>query len=71
MCLHSPATAAAISRYLLPAGPTAANPPHATAVGEWDRQTDGHCTVLQTAPCKLCGQCQQCTTLLPVTVPNA
>ena len=25
----------------LPAGPTAANPPHAAAAGEWDRQTDG------------------------------
>jgi len=32
---------AAIDRYLLPAGPTAANPPHAAAAGEWDRQTDG------------------------------
>jgi len=25
-------------------GPAAANPPH-TAADEWDRQTDGHCTV--------------------------
>jgi len=33
---------AAIDRYLLPAVPTAANPPHAAAAGEWDRQTDGH-----------------------------
>ena len=36
----------AIDRYLLPAGSTAANPPHAA---EWangtDRQTDGHRTV--------------------------
>ena len=32
---------AAIDRYLLPAGPTAANLPHAAAAGEWDRQTDG------------------------------
>ena len=24
------------------AGPTAANPPHAAAAGEWDRQTDRH-----------------------------
>jgi len=29
------------NRYLLPAGPTAANPPHAAAAGEWDRQTEG------------------------------
>jgi len=36
---------AAISRYLLPAWPTAANPPHAAAAGEWDRRTDGHRTV--------------------------
>ena len=27
--------AAAIDRYLLPAGPTAANSPHAAAAGEW------------------------------------
>jgi len=32
---------AAIDRYRLPTGPTAANPPHADAAGEWDRQTDG------------------------------
>ena len=32
---------AAIDRYLLAAGPTAANPPHAAAAGERDRQTDG------------------------------
>ena len=32
--------AAAIDRYLLPARPTAANPPHAGAGCEWDRQTD-------------------------------
>jgi len=38
--------AAAVGRYLLPAGPTAANPPHAAAaVDRWDRQTDGHRTV--------------------------
>ena len=42
---------AAIHQYLLPAGPTAANLPHATAAGEWNRQTeadghtDGHRTV--------------------------
>jgi len=30
---------AAIDRYLLPAGPTAANLPHAAAAGEWDRRT--------------------------------
>jgi len=34
-----------------PAGPTAANPPHAAAaVGRWNRQTDGHRTVTQTLP---------------------
>ena len=32
---------AAVDRYLPPAGPTAANPPHAAAAGEWDRQTHG------------------------------
>ena len=33
--------AAAIDRYLPPAEPTAANPPHAAAaVNSWDRQTD-------------------------------
>jgi len=31
---------AAIDRYLLPAGPTAANPPHAAAESELDRRTD-------------------------------
>jgi len=37
---------AAIDRYLLPAGPTAANPPHAaSAVDRWHRQTDGHRTI--------------------------
>jgi len=31
-----------IDRYILLAGPTAANPPHAAAaVDSWDRQTDG------------------------------
>jgi len=35
-----PPLSAAIDQYLLPAGPTAANPPHAAAVGKWDRQTD-------------------------------
>jgi len=39
---------AAIDRYLLPAGPTAANPPHAAAAGEWDRQRDGLRTVTET-----------------------
>jgi len=33
---------AAIYWYRLPAGPTAANTPHAAAVGEWDRQADKH-----------------------------
>jgi len=32
--------AAAIDRYFVLAGPTAANPPHAAIEGEWDRQTD-------------------------------
>ena len=33
--------ATAIDQYLLPAGPTSANPPHAAAaVNTWDRQTD-------------------------------
>jgi len=33
-------------QYLLAAGSTAANPPHAAAaVDTWDRQTDGHRTV--------------------------
>ena len=36
---------AAIDRYILPAGPTAANPPHDAATGERDRQTDGQRTV--------------------------
>ena len=31
---------AAIDRYILPAGPTAANPPHDAATGERDGQTD-------------------------------
>jgi len=31
---------AAIDRHLLLTGPTAANPPHAAAAGEWDRQMD-------------------------------
>ena len=34
-----------VDRYLLPAGPTAANPPHTAATDELDRQTDGHSTV--------------------------
>jgi len=40
---------AAIDQDLLPAGPTAANPPHAAvAFDSWDRQMDGHHTVTQT-----------------------
>jgi len=31
---------AVIDRYLLPAGLTAANPPHAAAAGEWHRRTE-------------------------------
>jgi len=39
--LRRPA-AAAVDRYILLAGPAAANPPHAAAaVDRWDRQTDG------------------------------
>jgi len=34
------AAAAATARYLLPAGRTAANPPHTAAAGEWDKQMD-------------------------------
>ena len=35
------ASRAALDQYLLPAGPTAANPPHpAAAIDRWDRQTD-------------------------------
>ena len=41
---------AAIDRYRLPAGPTAANPPHAAAASEWDRQTD---TVPLHRPCSV------------------
>ena len=54
---------AAIDRYRQPAGPTAANPPHAAAaVDRWDRQTDGRTDARQFhRPC--CGlprgQCQQ------------
>ena len=33
-------TAASDDRHRLLAGRTAANPPHAAAAGEWDRQTD-------------------------------
>ena len=44
-CLHSPATAAANNRYLLPAGPTAANLPQQVWLRRWDSpmlgQTDG------------------------------
>jgi len=36
-----PRVALAPAVYLLPAGPTAANPPHAAAAGELDRRTDG------------------------------
>jgi len=51
------AVRAAIDRYLLPAGPTAANPPHATAEGEWDRQTDGRTdTVPFHRPFSACGR---------------
>ena len=36
---------AAIDRYLLPAWPTAANPPQGANAGKWDRQTDEHHTI--------------------------
>ena len=38
-CVPCPA-AAAVGRYLLPAGPTAANPLQRHAAAGWDRQTD-------------------------------
>jgi len=42
----SHAAAAAVERYLLPAGPTAANLLSAGQMDRWtDRQTDGHHTV--------------------------
>jgi len=45
---------AAIDRYRLPAGPTAANPPHVAAAGRWDRQTDGQTdTVPLHRPCRI------------------
>ena len=49
------ATAATGDRYLPPAGPTAANPPHQyAAVDRWDRRTDtvplhGSCHILSTS----------------------
>ena len=36
------AAPAAVDRCVLSAGRSAANPPHAAAAGEWDRQMDGH-----------------------------
>ena len=58
-CCCAPSPAAAIDRYLLPAGPAAANPPHAAAaVDRWDRQTD---SVPLHTPCRiLCEQCRNC-----------
>ena len=56
-CSHSLAAAAAIDRYVLPAGPTAANPPYTAAAGEWDRRTDTALRV-HTVYGMLCGQCQ-------------
>jgi len=35
---------AAINIYFLPTGPTAANPPHTAAAGEWNKQTDRQTT---------------------------
>jgi len=51
---------ATIDRYLLPDGPTAANPPHAAAAADsWDRQTDKRMDTLPLhRPCRiLCEQC--------------
>jgi len=57
---------AAIDRYLLAAGPTAANPQLQRAAVRWDRQTDrrtdGRPTVAYTllrVYSTLCGQCQK------------
>jgi len=48
---------AAIDRYLLPAGHSAANPLAAvTAVNQQDTQTEGHPTVTYTPFRMLCGQ---------------
>jgi len=42
----APVVQQSIDGYLLPARPTAANPPHAAAaVDRWDRQTDRHFTI--------------------------
>jgi len=53
---------AAIDRYLLPAGLTAANPPHAPAVAQdgTDRRTDGRTDTVSSHRhcCILCEQCQ-------------
>ena len=45
---------AAIDRYVLPAEPTAANPLHAAAAGEWDIQTDGRTRYRYIDPAPLC-----------------
>jgi len=52
---------AAIDGYLIPAGPTAANPPHAAAASgraDTNRQADGHRAVTWTLLHILRGQCQ-------------
>ena len=46
---------AVIDPYLLPAEPTAANPPHAVAVASsWDRRADRHRTVTYTLLAAAC-----------------
>jgi len=49
-CQHSPATAAAISQYLLPAGPTAVTLQQGHAAAGWDRQMDGCNSCIHPAP---------------------
>jgi len=39
-CRHSPTARRCFDRYLLPVGPTAANPYQRSVAGKWDRQTD-------------------------------
>ena len=54
-CCWAPAPAA-VDRYLLPAGRSAANPPHvAAAVNRWDRRSNRFMSTLLVI---LCGQCQ-------------
>ena len=65
----------AIDRYLLPAGPTAANPPHIAVAGEWNRQTDGQTsgrTDIRTdarTPYRFIDPAQHTLRAVPITVP--